>query len=148
MKIFEDKIFPEKITPQKHLLKKASGHGRSDELSGIGLFFAMGEQCFYFWKGNVGIQLYQIYIGHIKGRMLSYEMEKIEIVRGELEAGIGILLANQEFWENIDEKSLEMCLAPQTLYTPGQVEKHLEELARGIERANQSLPTLLLLLTK
>ncbi len=71
--------------------------------------------------------------------------QPLQLQRGCMEPGIGILLASDSFCENIPQESLLNCLAVKDIHDSRQTHKRVQELGSAAERQGGSNMAALLL---
>lgn len=99
--------------------------------------FCMGERLLLFSEGRTRILLCNTSFGRPALRGLGEmdgEGRQLQLKRGSMEPGIGILLASDSFCGNIPQESLAACLAVKDIRAPGQTRKRVQELGSAAER--------------
>lgn len=126
---------------------EAGGHAEDHagrDAAGTAVFFAMGTECFYVWRGQVGITCYQILFNRVKGRSLTgtdgAETQKPnrhwQWERAVWEPGAGILLGSSTFLRAVGQRESELaeCLRAMELKSAEHTQRHLQELGSYMER--------------
>jgi len=97
--------------------------------------FCLGEHFLLFGRGNAGIRL----LNHgIRKTCVGNPIgcgEELQIKQGVMEPGIGLLLATNSFYRNVEEDAMREGLSVEEVLNGIQTEKHLRELGRAAERA-------------
>lgn len=98
----------------------------------------IGEEFLLFCEGAVKIALCNMGFG----RPAMYEIggddqaggKGLQLQRGSMETGIGVLLASESFYRNIPREDMRNCLWVKEINDSGQVQKRLQELGKMAER--------------
>ncbi len=97
--------------------------------------FCLEEHFILFGRGSAGIRLLNHGIGKTcVGNPIGYG-EELRIRQGVLEPGIGLLLATDSFYRNVEEDAMREGLSVEEVLNGIQTEKHLRELGRAAEKA-------------
>lgn len=99
---------------------------------------AVGEEFLLFHEGAVRIALCNTGFGRpalqeIGGNDPLRGMG-LQLQRGSMETGIGVLLASESFYGHIPGEDMRSCLWVKDIRKPGQTQKRLQELGRMAER--------------
>ena len=124
-------------------LQKHAGNGENLVLLCVGNFF------FLWGRGRQKAWILNARFGKSCGHLLLGEKERKrgELLHGEVEKGVGILLTTGEFGEFVSEEQLVECLAVKTLDKESKVEKHLKELGDENVRKGKKHGTAVLVVT-
>lgn len=95
------------------------------------VFFAVGRECFYAWRGGVEIHLLNRSFNRGNRKRLTYQTEEFCMERGRLEEGVGVLLGSARFFEQLPEQLIKECLAVEGLENSERVERHLREVSEA-----------------
>ena len=96
-------------------------------LAGI---FCVGEEFFYFCRGEQRIYFINTGFGRAHIRRLGTEDEEFFVQRGALQPDFGLLFAVGSFWEYVTEEMIKEGLFVQEVVTEEQMRKHLNELGK------------------
>ena len=123
---------------------KMRGQRKEKRQGAAAVFFAMGEECFYAWRGRAGIACFQIFFDRVKGSLLTGEgmtESGDEAVRWRSQRAVwekraGILLGSCEFLDAVRQRDRELaeCLRATSLQTAEQTARHLRELGMCVEQ--------------
>lgn len=98
----------------------------------------MGEEVLLFYEGAVRIALCNTGFGRPAlqeiGRNDRTQETELQLQRGSMEVGIGILLASESFYEKIPGEDMGSCLWVKDISNPRQAQKRLQELGRQAQR--------------
>lgn len=114
---------------------------RAGELDGAAVLLCVGAQFVILSKGRMKIWLLNNRFGRAHRRELTWNKSAANglICKGSMEAGVGILIAEEEFFEGISEAEIQECLKPQVLKEEKRVQKRLAEIAlAGTEKTGKS----------
>ena len=101
--------------------------GRS-EVSFTVLFGA--QECFWIWsQGAQKVYLLNSRFGRPHAKCIVGE-EEVCVWSGELQQGVGILVATEDFCSRISQEQLQECLAVTELDSEERVQKRMDELGR------------------
>lgn len=99
---------------------------------------AVGEEFLLFFEGGAKIALCNTGFGRPALQEIGGDASMcgagLRMRRGGMEAGIGILLASENFYGNIPGEDIRNCLWVRDIRDPGQVQRRLKELGRMAER--------------
>lgn len=99
---------------------------------------SVGEEFLLFFEGAVKIALCNTGFGRPALREVGgndYACGKgLQLQRGSMEVGIGVLLASETFYGSIPGEDMQNCLWVKDIREPAQVQKRLQELGRMAER--------------
>ncbi len=107
-----------------------SGAGKA-ALAGI---FCVGEDFFYFCRGEQKIYFINTGFGRAHIRRLGTEGGGLFFQRGILQPDIGLLFAVGSFWEHVTEQMIREGLFVREVVTEEQMRKHLNELGEEAQR--------------
>jgi len=97
-----------------------------------------GESFLLFFGGKVNVVLCNTGFGRpAVHEMKGEESERgpwMQLQRGSMEAGIGILLASESFYRNILQEEMQSCLSVKEIHDSRQTQKRIQELGRAAER--------------
>lgn len=98
----------------------------------------IGEEVLFFYEGAVRIALCNTGFGRPAlqeiGKDARVRETGLQLRRGGMEAGVGILLASESFYEKIPEEDMRSCLWVKDISDPGQAQKRLQELGGMAQR--------------
>ncbi len=110
--------------------------------------FAVGEECFYAWRGGAEMYLLNLCFNRLHRKRLTYLTEEVCVVRAQIEKGVGMLLGTSGFFAHIPEEFLKECLAVDSLRSNAQIERHLREVAEAAKREGAAGPAAILVVTE
>lgn len=96
--------------------------------------FCVGEEFFYFFRGEQRIYLINTGFGRAHIRQLGMEREGLLFQRGILQPDIGLLFVVGSFWEHVTEQMIKEGLFVREVVTEEQMRKHLNELGEEAQR--------------
>lgn len=101
-----------------------------DKTESAAVFLAVGSTFFLWAKGQQKVWLLNTRFGKAHHRALFSEevLERGEMISGQMENGVGLLLATEAFGEGISPGQLDSCLAIKELNREKRLEKRLKEL--------------------
>lgn len=122
---------------------------RFDSMKAASVLLCAGDSFFLWRKGTQKIWLLNTRFGKPHSRMLLAEDEQGdgEMLSGEFESGVGILLATHGFGEGIVDEQLNACLAVKELDKENKIEKRLKELGEESERKGKKHVAAVLVVT-
>jgi len=119
----------------------------TEHTAAFSVLFAMGGECVIVWQKDADIRFFQQCFDKNMGQTLTWYAEELTYRRLFVQAGVGILLGNGEYFAHIDGQSLNMCLPGRGLEQVRQADRHLAETAQEAERRGAKDVAAVLLVT-
>lgn len=109
--------------------------GRKDrEIDEFALLFCAGRECFYAWRGDMGISVLNLQFDRAQARSLTWHTEEYACGRALLEENIGLLLGAGGLFKSVPRDALSSCLTVIDLNSQRQADRHLAEICYEAKR--------------
>lgn len=139
-----EKALKEAETGLRRIIMRADGELADAGLARTGLaragktalagIFCVGEEFFYFCRGDQRIYLINTGFGRAHISRLGMEREGLFFQRGILQPDVGLLFVVGSFWEHVTEQMIKEGLFVGEVVTEEQMRKHLNELGEEAQR--------------
>ena len=96
-------------------------------------FFAVGEECFYAWKGDGSIHLFNNCFQKFHDKTLTYLSDELQIKRASLEPGVEVLLGELSLFDGLEKAGLSRRLEAFHPHEEKQVQGRLRDICEEIQ---------------
>lgn len=96
-------------------------------------FFAVGEECFYAWRGGGSIHLFNNCFQKFHDKTLTYLSDELQIKRASLEPGVEVLLGELSFFDGLEKAGLSRRLEAFHPHEEKQVQGRLRDICEEIQ---------------